>query len=43
VPSVNIMVSDGIFIVGGKSCMYDTKSKGHRNDPEELHILMFVV
>jgi len=37
------MISDGIFIVGGKSCMYDTKSKGCRNDPEELYILMFVV
>jgi hypothetical protein len=37
------MISDGIFIVGGKPCMYDTKSKGHRNVSEELYVLMFVV
>jgi len=36
------MISDGLFI-GGKSCMYVTKSNSHKNHPEELHILMFVV
>jgi hypothetical protein len=37
----NIMGSDKVFIVGGRSFIYIMKSKGPKIDPGELHILLF--